>query len=51
MEEQFLSKSNFYVPVSDCSCSESLKEMASNSIDNSLKINCTHGNKIIDCFE
>lgn len=48
MEEQFLSKSNFYVPVSDCSCSESLKEMASNS---SLKINCTHGNKIIDCFK
>lgn len=37
-QEQLLSQSHSSVPVSDCSCSESFIEVASNFFDNSLKI-------------
>lgn len=36
--EQLLSQSHSLVPVSDCSCSESFIDVASNFFDNSLKI-------------
>lgn len=37
-QEQLLSQSHSLVPVSDCSCSESFIDVASNFFDNSLKI-------------
>lgn len=37
-QEQLLSQLHSSVPVSDCSCSESFIEVASNFFDNSLKI-------------